>query len=148
MGEAARLYRNRIGKLAQAIAITFGAHVVWVTAIAMIGLSLSFKVPVYTYFLFVPVLYIVGALPVSLGGIGFVEWLYLRFFIDQMGKLVQAGAVPNPSEVLALALLARLIPMFWGLPGAIVAVTGPKIPKGEALEAALGLKEDSPPDQA
>jgi uncharacterized protein (TIRG00374 family) len=132
MGEAAVLYRRHIGSLFQVILITLGAHIIWVGSIALIGLSLSIPVPWYSYFLYIPLIYIIGAVPLTPGGIGLVEQFYLVFF------------PANPSEVLALALLARLVPMFWGLPGAVVAVTGPKLPKVEALQAELGLDPNTP----
>ena len=127
MGKAAVVYRVRIWGLFHAIVISFAAHLAWVASIALIGLSLELDVPFYSYFLYVPLIYIIGAVPLTPGGIGLIERFYLLFF------------AANPSEVMALALLARLIPVFWGLPGAIVAVTGPKLPPSETLEAELGL---------
>ena len=44
---------------------------------------------------------------------------------------------------LVLALLARLIPVICGLPGMIVAVTGPKLPKTDAMEAELGMAAEN-----
>ncbi len=135
MGEAAALYRKRIRYLFHAVLMTFGAHIVWVTSIAFIGWSLSLSVPWYSYFIYIPLIYIIGAVPVTPGGIGLVEQFYLVFFVC---------FVANPSEVLGLALLARLIPMFWGLPGAVVAVTGPKLPKRDTLQMELGLEPENP----
>ena len=136
LGKAARLYRRQIGRLAQAILVTFGAHVVWVGSVAMIGWSLSLSIPWYSYFLYIPLIYILGAVPITPGGIGLIEHFYLAFF-----------AIANPSAILALALLARLIPMLWGLPGAWVAVTGAKLPKIENLEAEFAL-QSPPPESA
>jgi hypothetical protein len=48
------------------------------------------------------------------------------------------------SEVVAMALLIRVVPMFWSLPGAVVAVTGARVPPARDIEAELGLKQDSP----
>jgi hypothetical protein len=48
-----------------------------------------------------------------------------------------------PGKVLALALLVRVVRVLWSLPGLVVAVTGPKVPKVAAMEAELGL-EDAP----
>jgi uncharacterized membrane protein YbhN (UPF0104 family) len=134
-GDAAVLYRRRIGALVRAVLMTFGAHVALISSIALIGASLSLhEIPLYSYFLFVPLIYICGAVPISPGGMGVMEYLYVLFFAPMAGV----------SGVVALALIARLIPIFWGLPGAVVAVTGPKLPKAETIEAELGLAEGSP----
>ena len=130
-GDAAVLYRRRLKWLLRAVLITFGAHIVWVGSIALVGTSLSLQVPWYSYFLYVPLIYIIGAVPLTPGGVGIIENFYLIF-------LVSPPAV-GVSEVFALSVLARLIPMVWGLPGAAVAVTGPKLPKTEAIQAELGL---------
>ena len=131
MGEAIRLYRKQIGRLLLAIVISFVAHLLWVGSVAMIGLSVSLEVPWYSYFLYIPLIYIIASVPLTPGGIGLVEQFYLIFFAS------------NPSKVLAVALMARLIPILWGLPGAVVAITGPKLPKADTLQAELGLDSDA-----
>lgn len=136
-GDAAKLYRRRLGALAKAVAITFGAHVVWVGSIAMIGLALNLSahgqaVPWYKYFVYIPLIYIIGAVPITPGGFGLIEKLYILFF-----------APVAPSMVLALALLARLVPMVWTLPGIVVAITGPKLPKVATLEAEMAVDTPS-----
>ncbi|MBI5725656.1 MAG: flippase-like domain-containing protein [Planctomycetes bacterium] len=132
-GDAASLYRKRLPQLLQAIAITIGGHVIWIGSIALVGYSLhlhQFGVAWYSYFLYIPLIYIIGAIPVTPGGVGLIEKLYTVFF-----------AAVSPSSVLALALLARLVPMFWTLPGAIVAITGPRLPKADQMQAELDAAE-------
>lgn len=132
-GSAVGLYKKRMGTLAKAVGITVGAHVFFVGAIALVGMSLSLDVPWYSYYIFVPLIYIAGSVPITPGGVGVIEGLYVALFVSE---------TCSSSEVLALALLARGIPMFWALPGAVVAVTGPKIPKADVLEAELCRDED------
>jgi len=131
-GEAARIYRNRIGSLAWAMVVTVLAHVTFIGSIALVGASLSLPSGWYEYFLYVPLIYIIGAVPVTPGGVGLVEKLYVVLF-----------ASAAPSAVLALALLARGVQVLCGLPGLVVAVTGPKLPKAQAIEAELGLSEST-----
>ncbi len=131
MGEAAQLYRHRIGALIKAIGITFGGHIIWITGIAMIGMSLHIHTAIYNYFLKTPLIYILAAGIPTPGGVGGVEALYKVAFLD----------VTNVSEVVALAVLARMMTIFCGLPGAIVAITGPKLPKSAAMQTELGLTE-------
>ncbi|MFP4105492.1 MAG: lysylphosphatidylglycerol synthase transmembrane domain-containing protein [Phycisphaerae bacterium] len=132
-GEAAALYRKRIKYLLTAVLITFVAHLFFIGAVMMIGFSLHIKaVSWFHYFIYVPLIYILGAVPISPGGVGWVEGLYQGYF---------SGA--NASKVLALAMLARLIPMFWSLPGAIVAIREVRLPKRKKIEEDLGLESDS-----
>ncbi|MBS3734828.1 MAG: flippase-like domain-containing protein [Phycisphaerae bacterium] len=130
-GDAAVLYRKRIGVLFRAVLMTFGAHAFFVGAIAMCGASLGLAIPWYQYLLYIPLIYIIGSVPITPGGVGVMEAAFVHFFVN-------APAV-GASEVFAMALLARLVPIVCGLPGAIVAVRGAKLPKAETMEAELGL---------
>jgi hypothetical protein len=127
-GDAARLYRQRLPALLKAIGATFGAQFVWIMSITLLGVSigLSEHIKWYNYFTYIPLIYIIGAIPLTPGGVGIVEGFYIRFF-----------SMVNPSAILVLAMLARIIPILWGLPGIIVAVTGPKLPKVEQMQAEL-----------
>ena len=135
-GNAMNQYRRRWSVLLGAVAISFVAHLFFVGAILLMGRSLSLDVPWHSYFVYVPLIYIAGALPLSPGGVGVIETLFQTFFVS---------AVCGPSEVLALALLARIIPMLWAAPGVVVAVTGPKLPRTEVLEAELGIEHAPEP---
>ena len=99
----------------------------------MMGLSLELDVPWYNYFIFVPLISIAGAVPLTPGGVGLMEWLYQAFFVT---------ALCGPSKILAFALMARIIPMLWGAPGAVVAVTGAKLPAETQIEAELGIQHE------
>jgi uncharacterized protein (TIRG00374 family) len=132
MGEAAKLYRHRIGALVKAVGVTFGAHVIWILGIAMIGKSLHVDTAFHNYFLNTPLIYILAAGIPTPGGVGGVEALYMKAFTDV-----------NANHVILLAVLARMMTIFCGLPGVIVAITGPKLPKSSAMQSDLGLaKED------
>ncbi|MCY2927690.1 MAG: lysylphosphatidylglycerol synthase transmembrane domain-containing protein [Planctomycetota bacterium] len=132
MGQAVRTYRSRPGGLAMAAATSLVSQILWIAGLAMIGASLGLtQVRWYEYFLYIPLIYTVGAIPLTPGGIGFLEKLFLVFF-----------ATADPSQILALALLARLMPMLLSLPGLAVAVTGAKRPPRE--EMAAQLDSDAP----
>jgi len=134
-GDAATLYRRRLGALCLAVLVTFGAHVAFVGFVALTGVSLSVQTDWYNYFVYVPLIYIIGAIPLTPGGVGLIEGLYVDLF-----KSPQCG----PSTVLVLAMLARLVPVLWGLPGAVVAVTGARVPKAESMRAELGVQQQPP----
>jgi len=134
-GQAARRFRQRPWDLVKAIGITLGAHGTWIAGIALAGASLSLDVPWYRYFLYVPLIYIIGAVPVTPGGAGLVEAFYVVFF---------ASAQIGEGQILALALVARVLDILRGLPGLVVVLTGPKLPKRELLQAELAA--DPPAD--
>jgi len=133
VGDAVRLYRARMGGVAKAIALTFGGQIISISSVACIGMSLHLDTPWYTYFAYVPVIYILTAIPITPGAVGVAEALYTKAFY-----------LASPSGVIVLALLARLVPMFWSLPGAIVYITGPKLPKAKDMEAELNAEEVNP----
>jgi uncharacterized membrane protein YbhN (UPF0104 family) len=134
-GDAAKVYRRRIGALVKAVGITFGAHIVWIGSIALLGVSFPMMhqtIKWYQYFMYLPLVYIIGALPITFGGAGLIEGLYVKFFLA-------AGS----STALAFALLARLAQVICAMPGALVALTGPKLPKTAAIEAELEADKDA-----
>ena len=133
-GDAASVYGRRLKALAAAVLISFVAHLAFVGFVCLLGKSLAVPTPWYKYFVYVPLIYIIGAIPLTPGGVGWVENWYVRFF-----ESPECGV----SAVFVLALLARLIPILWGLPGAIVAVTGARLPKAESMEAELDLDDGS-----
>jgi len=92
-------------------AMTLGVHLLLAGGIACLGAALELPVPVGLYFLFVPVIYILAAIPVSIGGLGVVEGMYIVFFAQ--------GPEVGVSGVVALSLLARLTPMLLSLPGLV-----------------------------
>jgi hypothetical protein len=127
-GDAALRYRQRLGTMVWAVAVSVVSHLAFVGFVALMGASLSIPASWMDYFLYVPLIYIIGAIPLTPGGVGWVENWYVRFF-----QSPACGA----STILVLALLARLVPMLWGLPGAVVAVTGARVPRSEVIEAEL-----------
>ncbi len=125
-GQAVAMYRRRVGALARALGMTTVSQVIHVAGVLLIGRALGLPIEWYEYFLYVPLAYIIAAVPVSPGGLGVLEWCFVTFF---------AAGDASVSEAMALALLARLGPIIVSLPGLVVAVTGPKLPRPESIEA-------------
>ncbi len=107
-------------------AMTLGVHLLLASGIACLGLALKLPTAISLYFLFVPVIYIIAAIPVSIGGLGLVEGMYVLFFAG--------GAGTDSSALLALALLARLTPMLLSLPGLVFWL----VEKGPKAQASSG----------
>ena len=79
-GDAVRLYRRRLGSMTGTVVLTFAAHAGFVGFVALTGLSLSLPTAWYNYFVYVPLIYIIGSVPLTPGGVGWIENWYVRFF--------------------------------------------------------------------
>jgi glycosyltransferase 2 family protein len=139
-GDAADLYRRRLGRLTKAIVMTLGAQVMWICSIGLIGLALHNRTPFHSYLVFVPLIYMCASFVPVPGGVGPVEGAYVFFFATG------SSASTTPSEILALAILARLMDIARGLPGLWVAITGPRLPKADTMEAVLEDREAGMPE--
>ncbi len=128
-GQAAHLYRQRWKLLVQVACMTLAAPAIWVAVLALMGHSIDLPIPWHSYFLYIPLIYVLGAAPLTPGGAGWIEYLYLVFF----------AGMANSSEILALAVLARLVPLAWAMLGMIVAISGPKQPDIRTMQAELGM---------
>jgi len=131
--QALECYRRNLSSVAWAMGQTLVVHISFILGIIFLGNSLGLAIPWYQYVIHIPLIYIIAAVPIVPGGVGLAESFYWVFF----------SPWGNREEILALALLARLIPMFWALPGAMVAVTGPKIPSAEQIQAEIAAVEDA-----
>ncbi len=138
-GKAIRQYRGNIRRLVEAMGITLIGQTLWICSMILMGQSLSLATPWTSYFLYVPVIFAIASVPLTPGGLGLVEKFFVVFFVTE---------AVSASEVVALALLVRLMPMLWSLPGAVVAVRGARVPAAMAIQAELGLKDAPANDQA
>ena len=82
----------------------------------LIGLGLSLKIPWYAYFLYVPLITIISSIPITPGGIGLMEELYILFFISESSN----------SELLLLAIIVRFVILLSNLPGGLIAILDKK----------------------
>jgi uncharacterized membrane protein YbhN (UPF0104 family) len=128
-------YRGNVRRLIEAMGITLVGQTLWIGSMFLVGRSLALATPWTTYFLYVPVIFAIASVPLTPGGLGLVEKFFVVFF---------TSPAASASEVVALALLIRLMPIFWSVPGAVVAVTGAKVPPARDIEAELGWTQDSP----
>jgi len=122
-GVALRRYRARPQALARAALATLVAQLLGSAFVVLLGWALGLGVPWPHYFLHVPLIMIISAVPVTPGGIGLMEQLYLLYF----------AAAGNPSLVLALAVLVRATTLAGALPGGLVAAFGGYATAGAAM---------------
>ena len=92
-----------------AVAVVF--HAVQIVTQVFLAWALGLKVPAAFFFIFVPVVNILGMLPVSFSGIGIREGGYW-FFLSQLGV--------DRASALALGLLSSVVVLLTGLAGGVV----------------------------
>lgn len=127
-------YHKRI--IVWAVALSVTAHLIMVLTFVLIGRSLGLPAEAIDYFIFVPVIMIVSALPISAGGLGVMEGLFVQFF-----TLPGVGA--TATGALALCLLFRVVTILTSIPGALVGLRQFAPPSGEMGEA-LGAPASLP----
>ncbi len=132
-GDSATKLASHPGILLAAWGMSAIGHLCFLGGIAIIGIGLGLDVPWWSYFIYLPLIQVLAAVPLTPGSVGVMEELYIRSFAT-------AGAAA--SVVLPMALLARIIPMLWALPGLWVVMTGTKLPPAAELVAELHDREE------
>ncbi len=120
------LYRHRkMGYMLLPVMI-FSLSIVisFILVVTCLGLSLNLHIPWQQYFLYLPLIVIMTAVPVTPGGVGVMEELFLYFF----------STAGDPQKVLALALLYRFTLIFCSLPGGLIFLKAEKISRHDLTE--------------
>jgi glycosyltransferase 2 family protein len=118
-------YWNDYRLLGETSAVAGLFHTMQIVTQVFLGWALGLKVPAAFFFIFVPVVNILGMLPVSFSGIGIREGGYW-FFLSQLGV--------DRATALALGLLSSVVVLANGLAGGIVFLLW-KTPTAAAAEA-------------
>ena len=82
----------------------------------LIGRDLDMQIPIEFYFVFFPMMWVIGALPLSIAGIGILEGGLVLLFVQFAGAEQEAAT--------ALAFCQRFIWVLASLPGMVVHLTG------------------------
>jgi hypothetical protein len=118
---AIRIYCSKIFTLILALLLTFLCQAIFILGMWLIGREIGIDVPMKYYFVFFPIAWIVGSLPVSIGALGIWEGTLKLLF----GK-VAAGL---DEQVLALASYHRILWLIGSLPGVVIHLLGAHLPK-------------------
>lgn len=119
--QSIRIYCHKWPAVVGALLLTFCCQGLTVMAMWLIGREIGIDVPAKYYFIFFPVSWLLGAVPISVGGLGIMEgWLKMMF--------MRVGTISS-KNALALALCQRLIFLIVSLPGAIIHLIGAHLPK-------------------
>jgi uncharacterized membrane protein YbhN (UPF0104 family) len=96
-------------------------QIMTITGFWFLGLNLGIEADLKYYYVFFTLVWVLGAVPVSIGGAvvmeGSLAYLFVRF----------TGA--EPEAALALALCQRIVWMITSLPGAVIHLIGAHLPK-------------------
>jgi len=119
--QSIRIYWHKRLALAAALVLTFCCQGVFIVGLWLIGREIGLQARAKYYFIFFPISWLVGTLPISIGGLGVVEgWLKVAF--SGVGNV-------TGQQALVLALCHRLFWLFGSLPGAAVYLLGGHLPK-------------------
>lgn len=126
------LYYNQKAVLLVAMALSLTCQGLFVLSLWIIGNQLEAGVSVRYYFIIFPLSWFLGALPVSVGGLGIMEgWVKLM--------LVRvAGATGRMA--LVLAVCQRLFILFGSIPGALIHLFGAHLPREFFIDADESIK--------
>jgi len=155
--QAVFFYRDHKWVITASLLAGVGNHVISVASVVLIGASLGVGLPTFEYFVLIPIINIVTALPVGPNGWGVGEALYKLLFA-KYGAAALPG-IANAGEVMgtrgvALSVLYRLHLTFWSLLGGVFVlfekdkVTRADIERETALEDAEGTQRDVAPPPA
>jgi uncharacterized protein (TIRG00374 family) len=111
--------RRKTRSLAAALALTVVLQLLEVVAVSFAGQSLGLTEARFSHYLaFVPIGFVVNALPISFGGVGLMEGAFLALFRD--------AGVATATQGFMLGVVARLLVIAWGLLGAVSAFFPPE----------------------
>jgi uncharacterized membrane protein YbhN (UPF0104 family) len=121
--DAVVVYCSRPGTLLLALGLTLIAQSTVIAAFWLLGRDLGVEAGLRYYFVVFPVMWVVGAIPISIAGLGVTEAGTVGLFVTLSGA--------TPEKVLALALCQRFVWVLASLPGGLVHLLGAHLPQQE-----------------
>ncbi|MFC1634844.1 lysylphosphatidylglycerol synthase transmembrane domain-containing protein [Planctomycetota bacterium] len=115
------VYCNKPLTLFIAFILTVGAQIVVITGFWILGVNMGIDAGIKYYYVFFTLMWVVAALPVSIGGAVVMEGGLAYLFVQFAGV--------EPEAALALALSQRVVWMVASVPGAMVHLIGAHLPK-------------------
>jgi len=119
--DAIILYCSKPGTILVVFALTVFLQLLTITGFWFLGRNLGIEAGIKYYYVFFTLTWVLGAVPVSIGGAVVVEVLLASMFINF------AGVGEGPAS--ALALCQRAVWMLASLPGAAIHLIGAHLPK-------------------
>jgi uncharacterized protein (TIRG00374 family) len=120
------VYLTRPLAILLAFALTVSLQIATITGFYFLGRSMGIDVSVKYYYVFFTLTWVLGAVPVSIGGAVVVEGALVILFTRVAGT--------EESAAWALALAQRGVWLLAALPGAVIHITGAHLPKNLSLD--------------
>jgi uncharacterized membrane protein YbhN (UPF0104 family) len=134
--ELVTTYRRRGGLALGMILLTLPVHITTVISATLAGNAFGLPLPLFYYFVCVPVIVLSGALPISPQGAGVMEFFAIAL-TQQYGTTV--------TQAVALTLSIRLVAILWNLTGGIFVFRGGYHAPTAAEQEELEHDTDEPP---
>jgi uncharacterized protein (TIRG00374 family) len=112
---AVELYRQKPWRLAGTVVMTFPVHITVIISAMFVGTAFKLPLPLMYYWAAVPVIVLVGSIPISPQGAGVMEFLAL-----QLTRVYGASA----GQAFAWTMCIRLTQMLWNLTGGLFVLLG------------------------
>ncbi len=122
--EAITIYRNKKSALFFALLLTFACQGLFVVGLWLIGREVITAHLKY-YLIFFPVSWLLGTLPISVGGAGIME-LWLNEMFKQVSGLNELVGFPSACQ--------RIIWLLGSLPGVVIHIIGAHLPKDFSID--------------
>jgi uncharacterized protein (TIRG00374 family) len=121
LSKAAFLYCCRPMWMLGFLAMTLFCQTIFVFGLWLVGRELGITVGFVYYLVFIPISWVIGMLPISIGGFGVVEGALVLLFVQLAGV--------NRDNAFAMAICQRFL--FWAvsLPGLFIHMVGAHVPE-------------------
>jgi uncharacterized membrane protein YbhN (UPF0104 family) len=113
--EVATIYKRKPVLMLWALLVTFPVHVTVVISAIFAGKAFGLPISTEYYFVIVPVIVLVGSIPISPQGAGVMEFFAV---------LLTARQGATVSEAIALSMSVRVVQVLWNLAGGLFVLKG------------------------
>jgi len=123
--QAVQIYYKKKPAILASLLLTFCCQGVFVLGLWLIGDAIKAGADWKYYFVFFPVSWLLGTIPLTPGGVGVVEWAVRVMF---------EAAQMTTNHASALALAQRVLWIAGSLPGAVIHLMGAHLPKDFSVD--------------
>ncbi|MBN1796582.1 MAG: flippase-like domain-containing protein [Sedimentisphaerales bacterium] len=111
--------------------LSFACQGIFIIGMWLVGRDLGIDCPAKYYFVFFPIAWMVGVIPISVGGIGVWEGVLIFFFVSVSVGLDKDIITTKAND---LALFHRALWLFGSLPGIVIHLCGAHLPKDFSVD--------------
>ncbi|MHC4626118.1 MAG: lysylphosphatidylglycerol synthase transmembrane domain-containing protein [Planctomycetota bacterium] len=121
LGNAGLLYGRKPVAVLAAFALTVVLQIMQITGFWFLGANLGIEAGIKYYYVFFTLVWVIGAIPVSIGGAVVIEVALASLFVKFAGV--------DETSAAALALCQRFVWIVASLPGAVIHLAGAHLPR-------------------